>query len=118
MLGINTVIYSGVVSGSITFQETKLKKTPACSFSLVSSRRGPKNSYVSSKVKINAYGDYLYDLCSKDLDKGVYVVVQGELMNRSGQYGELTEIRAIEILFTDANMEPTDTKEYTEQESD
>lgn len=99
MVGINSVHISGNVTGTITFQQTKQNQTPACSFTVVSDRKGPKGMMVSAKVKVNAYGDHLFNLCSSHLEKGTYVIVEGELMNRSGQHGDLTEVRAIEIIF-------------------
>lgn len=99
MIGVNTVNISGNVTGKIFFGETSVKKTKACSFTLVSERKGPNNISVYAYVKINAYGENLFDICDKYLKRGVYVYVQGELMNRSGKMGELIEVRANQIIF-------------------
>jgi single-stranded DNA-binding protein len=67
----------------------------------VSERRGGKTGEnVTAYVKINIYSDALVDICRTRLLKGVYVIVEGELMNREGVHGEVTEVRAKEIIFT------------------
>jgi single-stranded DNA-binding protein len=95
--GINRVIISGNISGRVSYNETS-SGTPACSFSLASDRYA-SGSVVTAWVKVNVYGDGLVRTCSERLIKGLYVLVEGELMNRGGQTGELTEIRAKEIIF-------------------
>ena len=50
-------------------------------------------------MKVNVYVENLIRICKSKLTKGRYVIVEGELMNREGQYGELTEVRAREVLF-------------------
>lgn len=113
MIGVNTVNISGNVTGKIFFSTTAVKKTKACSFTLVSERKGPNGVSVYAYVKVNAYGDNLFDICNKHLNKGVYVYVQGELMNRSGKVGELTEVRANQIIFN-SNVESTTADEFAE----
>jgi single-stranded DNA-binding protein len=50
-------------------------------------------------VKVNVYIEPLVKACRAKLTKGGYVIVAGELMNRDGRHGELTEVRAREIVF-------------------
>lgn len=107
MIGVNAVNISGNVTGRITFKETEIKKIPACSFSIISDRKGPRGGTVSACVKINVYGPSLVKLCSELLKKGIYVYVQGELMNRPGQHGELTEVRANQIIFNPTTTSAT-----------
>lgn len=106
MRGINRAIVSGNVKGKITFSPTG-SGTNACSFTLASDRHA-SGGVVTAWIKINAYGDGLVDICRRRLNKGVYVLVEGELMNRDGQMGELTEIRAKDIIFLDGLAPPQD----------
>lgn len=99
MRGLNKVIISGNVGGRITFNSTP-SGTEACSFQLASDRP-IQGGVVTAWVKINAYDDQLVRVCKGRLVKGLYVLVEGELMNREGVYGELTEIRAREVIFLD-----------------
>jgi len=108
MIGVNSVNISGNVKGRIVFQKTKVKQTPACSFSIVSDRKGPNGAKYSTSIKINAYGENLTNLCDKMLTKGAYVFIQGELMNRPGIHGELTEVRANQIIFNPNPKDPLD----------
>jgi single-stranded DNA-binding protein len=99
--GINRVIVSGNVSDSARFHTTG-NGAKCATFKLASDRRGIKpGEIVTAWVKINVYSDALVDLCQTRLSKGVYVLVEGELMNREGVQGEVTEVRAKEIIFTD-----------------
>lgn len=70
-----------------------------CSFLLETSRPGSHGATVSTIVKINAYSPGLIGVCRAMLHKGAYVIVEGELMTRSGRYGERTEVRARDIIF-------------------
>jgi single-stranded DNA-binding protein len=99
--GINRVIVSGNVSDSARYHETSTGSKCA-TFRLASDRRGARSGeVVTAWVKINIYNEPLVDICKTRLIKGVYVIVEGELMNREGAQGEVTEIRAKEIIFTD-----------------
>jgi single-stranded DNA-binding protein len=99
MRGINRVIISGNVGGQMSFKATG-NGSAACSFFLASDRHSSGGAVVSAWVKINAYGDNFVRICRSRLEKGVYVLVEGELMNRDGpQLGELVEVRAREIIF-------------------
>jgi single stranded DNA-binding protein len=104
MRGLNRVILSGNVGGSILFKETD-KGTPACSFSLASDRHSD-GQIVTTWVKINAFGPGLVDVCKTNIEKGVYVLVEGELMNREGKLGMLTEVRLHNIVFLDRKSQP------------
>ncbi len=119
MIGVNTTNISGNVTGRIVFQSTKVKQIPACSFSIVSTRKGPRGGTVSACVKINAYGEGLVKLCETSLKKGTYVYVQGELMNRPGHHGELTEVRANQIIFNpvqEASVIETQDREESDED--
>jgi single-stranded DNA-binding protein len=97
MRGVNYVVISGNVSGRINFG-TMGDGTEVLSFQ-VASDRWANGSRMTVWVKINVYIDQLVRICKTKLKKGEYVIVQGELMNREGNHGELTEVRAREILF-------------------
>lgn len=97
MRGINHVVVSGNIGDRIVFRETG-SGTAACSFSVASDRHTADGS-VTAWVKVNVYGAGLVNLCRQRLGKGGYAIIEGELMNRDGQLGELTEVRAKEIVF-------------------
>jgi len=97
MRGINKVFVTGNASGKISFHETG-NGIPACSFCIASDRRSPDGP-VTAWVKVNAYGAGLVGICRSRFSKGVYVVIEGELMNRDGKYGSVTEVRAKEVVF-------------------
>lgn len=97
MRGINKVILSGNVAGNITFGEMS-GGSDALSFSVASDRKS-SGATITAWVKINVYQEALVRICRTRLLKGGYVLVEGELMNRDGQHGELTEVRAREIIF-------------------
>jgi single-stranded DNA-binding protein len=93
MRGHNTVIFSGNIGGTIVSGETKDKR-PAFSFGIASQNEKHRTTW----ARVNSY-DKLAEYCSINADKGGYVSVIGELMNRDGKYGELTEIRAHQVIF-------------------
>jgi single-stranded DNA-binding protein len=98
MRGLNKVFLSGNVTGAIEFGRTG-KGDEVCGFHLASDRHTSNGGVVTAFIKVNVYIDGLVRVCKSKLNKGVYVLVEGELMNREGQHGELTEVRAREILF-------------------
>ena len=105
MRGINRVIVSGNVSDSARYHTTG-SGAKCATFKLASDRRGGKpGETITAWVKINIYSEALVDICSVRLKKGCYVIVEGELMNREGAQGEITEVRAKEIIFTDGEHE-------------
>lgn len=103
MRGINKVIVSGTVSGQSNFAETP-SGSPCGSFFVVSNRHSGGGAVVSVTAKVNVYGDNLVRICQSKLREGVYVIVEGELMNRSAARAD-TEVRAREVIFVeeDAN---------------
>jgi|WetSurMetagenome_2_1015567.scaffolds.fasta_scaffold08238_5 single-stranded DNA-binding protein len=102
MRGINKSILSGNVSGDINFSELP-GGDPALSFSLASDRRSGDGGSVTVWVRVNVYIQPLIHICRERLHKGGYVLVEGELMNRDGVHGKLTEVRAREIIFMPSN---------------
>lgn len=97
--GINKVIVSGNCSDSAQYHSTD-NGTPCATFKLASDRRGAnKGEVLTTWIKINVYNEPLVRLCETRLRKGVYVIVEGELMNRKGIHGEVTEVRARELIF-------------------
>jgi single-stranded DNA-binding protein len=99
MKGINSVVISGNVGDRITIGRTG-RGDPACSFS-VASDAAPVPT--ATWVRVSVYGPELVEVCRAHLTKGVYVLVEGELMNRAGKFGELTEVRARRVVFVDGN---------------
>jgi single-stranded DNA-binding protein len=95
--GLNRVVISGYVQERITYGTTGADAT-ACSFTVASSRNGQGKNIVAY-VKINVYGEGFVRLCRARLRVGGYVMVEGELMNRDGVLGDLTEVRARELIF-------------------
>lgn len=96
MRGFNLVVLSGNVVNAPEYGRTS--STDAMSFLLASSRPSSTGS-VTAHVKVNVYIEGLLRICEMKLQKGKYVQVQGELMNRDGRSGQLVEIRARDILF-------------------
>lgn len=94
------MIISGNVSGDINFSELP-GGDPALSFALASDRRDGGGGQVTVWARVNVYIIPLIDICRIRLKKGGYVLIDGELMNREGVHGKLTEIRAREIIFLD-----------------
>ena len=97
MRGVNLVTISGNVTADINFASLPGGED-AVSFMIVSDRRS-EGVKVSAKVKINVYIEQLIGICKPRLVRGIYVIVVGELMNRDGNHGKLTEVRAREIIF-------------------
>jgi len=93
MKGHNQVWLSGYVGGKILFSNTRSGE-PAFSFGISAADSGKNVTW----VRVNAYGQIAVD-CKDTLTKGVYCQVLGELMNRSGKFGELTEVRAKDVVF-------------------
>jgi len=93
MKGHNLVILSGNVSGHIVAGTTN-DNEHAFSFS-VSAEDGGR---FGALVRVNVYGGLALK-CKDRVSKGLYVSIIGELMNRRGKFGELTEVRAKDVLF-------------------
>jgi single-stranded DNA-binding protein len=97
MRGINRVIFSGNVTGKIDFASTD-RGQDVCTF-IIASDRAASGGTVTAYAKVNVYMDGLVAACRVKLEKGCYVLVEGELMNRNSPAGRMTEIRAWELLF-------------------
>lgn len=91
--GHNQVLVSGHVDSRLVRGVTG-DGGEACSFSVESGDGGPKMTY----VRINAYGA-VAEQCGRESRPGLYCVIIGELMNRPGKHGRLTEIRAKMVEF-------------------
>jgi single-stranded DNA-binding protein len=92
MRGINRVIVSGNVSDDVQFVTTTgAKEQSLCIFNLASDRHAQGN-VVTAWVKVNVFIEPLVAICRTRLKKGMYVIVEGELMNRG-------EVRARELIF-------------------
>lgn len=91
MKGHNQVWLSGHVGGKIISGQTG-KGNQAFSFAVNSEDSGSN----ATRIRVNAYGPVARK-CEQELSKGAYCLVLGELMNRNGKYGELTEIRVKKI---------------------
>lgn len=102
MRGLNRVILSGNVTGRIDFSTTESGNTEVCTFTLASDRHST-GKVVTAFVKVNVYIDGLVKLCRNKLTKGAYLLVEGELMNRTTPVGKLTEVRAWELVFLHGN---------------
>jgi single-stranded DNA-binding protein len=91
MKGTNKVWISGNIGGKIIHSQTR-DGNPACSFSVASEQGNRPATW----ARVNCYGELASSLKNK-LSKGAYLVCDGELMNRPGQYSELLEIRASNV---------------------
>lgn len=97
MRGLNKVVLAGNVSGDI--RDGRMPdESPVLSFSMAADRRTERDT-ITVWAKVNVYVEPLVVLCQKRLRRGTYVIVSGELMNRDGKHGKLTEVRAQEIIF-------------------
>ena len=97
MRGINKTVISGNVSRDINFGSMP-DESPVLSFTMASDRHA-NGATVTAWVKVNVYIESLIEQCRQHLGCGGYVIVDGELMNREGRHGKLTEVRAKEIVF-------------------
>lgn len=98
--GVNEVTIAGNVSGPIKYGETG-GGDAACSFVLAIDKGTANTTW----VRINVYNG-LVKVCEAKLEKGQYVIVAGELMNRQrrvttnvDENQQLTEVRAIDLVF-------------------
>lgn len=93
--GVNSVTLSGNV-GNVTFGQTKDRGDEVCSFTLAIE----KGKDFITWVRINVFGGNVVS-CKEFLDKGVYVIVQGELMNRysASKEDKVLEVRCLDIKF-------------------
>ena len=97
MRGLNRVVLSGEVQDRIRFGQTP-KGIECLSFWLTCDRSHVVHNTVLN-VKVNAYGEEFVDVCRDKLEEGIYVLVEGELMERRFRGTLLTEVRANEIIF-------------------
>lgn len=99
MRGLNRVLFAGHATDRIIFAKTG-QGAPVCTFVLVSERSSTRGA-VSATAKVNVYVESLVEACRGKLEKGCYVLVEGELMNRDSPSGRATEVRAWELSFFD-----------------
>ena len=93
----NLVWLNGRVGGKILFAETRSGE-PAFSFGV-----HIDGSLGVVRARVNAYGD-LAVKCRDLIRRNVRCAVVGELMNRSGRMGELTEVRAKDVSVLDGGQ--------------
>lgn len=103
--GINRIVLSGKAFGRFFFNETSNNRSAASFYVL--SERHTHDSVVAVRVKVNVYGDGLVQLLRVKLVPGVYVLVDGELMNRKGQHEEMVEVRAAQLIFPQEDSDAT-----------
>lgn len=85
----------GDVSGTIAYAETNTG-VPTVTFQVACDDFGARETVW---VKVNAYGSRLVSSCRERLSKGARLFVDGGLMNRSGQYAQMLEVRARDLIF-------------------
>lgn len=98
MRGINKVVLSGHITGRGDYDEKKGQLR--CSFQVASDRHS-HGDVITAVIRVNVFIDALARMCERKLTKDLYVIVEGELMNRGGQHEKLTEVRARQIIFVD-----------------
>lgn len=91
--GLNVVAVGGNVTKDIEYGETT-QGDPFCTFTLVSEKKDRRKRTI---VRINVYQSGLVDVCRERLTDGIWVVVDGELMNPDKRTG--CEVRCQEIVF-------------------
>ncbi len=98
MRGINGVFLGGNVATAVQFGTTT-EGHPCCGFSIVVERdRAESREPVTTVVRVNVFVAALVQVCRQHVRKGVYVTVQGELMNRVVDGTNLLEVRAREVI--------------------
>ena len=97
MRGLNRILFAGHVADRINYGQTN-RGANVCTFVLASERALSRGT-MTTCVKINVYIEALVEACQGKLEKGSYVVVEGELMNRDSPTGRVTEVRAWELSF-------------------
>lgn len=98
---INTVEITGTVQDRMRFGETN-RGLPCCSFWL-ECWEDKDRSHATARVKVNVYGG-LVSVCEDKLTAGVWVGIQGKLMNRRRPHAApLIEVRAENIAFKGNN---------------
>ena len=112
MRGFNQVWLSGNVGGKFVIGQTR-DNNPACSFSIAAEDVSRGTTW----VRINVYGS-LAVRCQQKIGRGIYVSVLGELMNREGKFGELTEVRAKDICFFPSFSEAKECKDEREERTE
>jgi single-stranded DNA-binding protein len=98
MRGLNKVVLAGNVTNKIDYARTENGKD-ACTFVIACDRHGVGGSITTAFVKVNVYLEGLVAACQSKLTKGCYLILEGELMNRSTPSGKQLEVRAWDIVF-------------------
>lgn len=93
--GVNAVVVSGNV-GSVQFGKTAMRGDDTCSFMLAVEKKRGEVTW----TRVNVYGG-LVQSCQTFLQKGSYVIVEGELMERMNKNkdNKILELRAKDIKF-------------------
>lgn len=121
-LGIANVVLSGNVAGDVSFSTIGRSGEPVCSFTVIVERKRGELIW----MKVNAY-KWLADLCRGDgrgsatrLRKGVYVVVQGDLVPVKKNYGQeiSIEVRAEDIKFVSDGREEEGNERHSPEAED
>jgi len=100
MKGINDWHGAGNLSTNVSYGATK-SGDEACNFKVALEKSHTPTVF----VRINVYGGFLEVCRARDLKKGDYVVVQGELMNRQREIGG-DLITLVEVRCTGLVIEP------------
>lgn len=98
MKGINVCGISGHVASDILFSKTRSGDS-ACSFRFAIDQ-GHKATVF---IRVNVYGGNVEVIKSRQMRKGDYAVINGELMNRQGHNDVITEVRCGSIVIISRN---------------
>jgi len=96
--GINVCGISGHVASDILFSATRSGDS-ACSFRFAIDQ-GHKSTVF---IRVNAYGGNVDVIRDRQMQKGDYAVIDGELMNRQGHNDVITEMRCGSIVIIPRN---------------
>jgi len=94
--GTNVWHGSGNIASEVSYGRTG-RGEAACNFRIIIEQAHKQLSF----VRVNVYGGNVEVCRLRDLSRGDYVIIHGELMNRQGNQtpGEmLTEVRCLEIV--------------------
>lgn len=98
MRGINVVCLGGNVATPVVFGTTA-DGHACCGFSIIVEReRADTRELLTTVIRVNVFVAALVQVCRQHVRKGVYVTVQGELMNRVVDGTNLLEVRAREVI--------------------
>ena len=111
--GMNVWHGCGTVCSDVVYNDTR-NGDKACGFRIAIHNPHKASLY----IRVNSYGSHA-EVCRKcELEKGDFVVIDGELMTRQGRDELLTEVRCRDLVIRKKNWNSITDKDVREEESD